>query len=282
MLEIVKLGILKTGCIGSAPLLEFIINERAERKDIETRIVGTGASMDKKHCEDVANSLIDYKPNFVIVVSPNATLPGPTIVRDLFMKNNIPTIVISDTPTKKIVKNLEAAGFGYIIPEADSMIGARREFLDSVEMALFNSDVIKVLAITGVFNLIVQSIDKVIQAFKNGKKIALPKITVNAENSIDASGLQNPYARSKAMAAYEIAQRVASLSSKGCFVIKEWEKYTIIVAAAHEMMRSAARLADEAREMEKTEDSLNRYPHRKDGAKLHKTRLIEKPEKLDQ
>ncbi|MFH0897455.1 MAG: F420-dependent methylenetetrahydromethanopterin dehydrogenase [Candidatus Bathyarchaeota archaeon] len=275
----VKIGILKVGCIGSAPLLEYLLDERAERYDIETRVVGTGASMVKNICENAANMLASYKPHFAIVVSPNATTPGPTAAREVLLKSGILSIIISDSPIKKISKNLEEAGFGYIIPEADSMIGARREFLDPIEMALFNSDTIKVLAVTGVLNLIIDSIDRVILNFKRGEKPILPKLIINKETAIAASGLQNPYARSKAMAAFEISSRVATLTSEGCFLLKEWESYIPIVSAAHEMMLIAARLADEAREIEKSANSVIRKPHAKDGVRLYKTKLIEKPVK---
>lgn len=43
MSKTVKIGILKVGCIGSAPLLEFLLDERAERRDIAVRVVGSGA-----------------------------------------------------------------------------------------------------------------------------------------------------------------------------------------------------------------------------------------------
>ena len=86
-------------------------------------------------------------------------------------------------------------------------------------------------------------------------------------------------ALAKAMAAYETAKRVADLSVEGCFKVKEWERYTKIVAAAHEMARAAAKLAEEAREMEKGEDSVTRKPHYDDGTILSKKKLIEKPKK---
>ncbi|HEY9245601.1 MAG TPA: F420-dependent methylenetetrahydromethanopterin dehydrogenase [Candidatus Methanoperedens sp.] len=43
-------------------------------------------------------------------------------------------------------------------------------------------------------------------------------------------------------------------------------------------MRAAAKLADEAREMEKANDSVFRKPHAKDGRLLAKTKLLEKPQ----
>jgi len=72
---------------------------------------------------------------------------------------------------------------------------------------------------------------------------------------------------------------VADLTVEGCFKVKEWERYTHIVAAAHELMREAARLADEAREMEKQGDTVFRAPHNRKGVLLRKEKLIEKPRK---
>jgi len=261
------------------PLLEFLLDERADRKDIEVRVVSAGAKMGPEHCSEVATRMVDVKPHFSIFISPNATLPGPSKGRKILADAGIPTIVISDSPTKKIIKDLEADGFGYLIIEADAMIGARREFLDSVEMALFNSNIIKVLAITGVFNLVFKEIDKVIRAMKNGEEPALPRIVVDKEKATAAARFKNPYAKSKAMAAYEISRGVVNLTTESCFIVKEWERYILIAAAAHEMMQYAAKLAEEAREIEKGGDTLLREPHSPDGAIMEKRKLIEKPTK---
>jgi len=277
--KIVKIGIVKAGGIGTMPLLEFLLDERAEREDIEVRVVGAGAKMGMEQCEDVAKAITAFTPDFALFISPNATLQGPKKGREILSSAGFPTIVVSDGPTKKIVKDLEDRGFGYIIIDADAMIGARREFLDSTEMALYNADILRVLAVTGVFNVVFQELDKVIEAVKNGKGITLPRIVVDKEMAVHAAGFQNPYARSKAMAAYEISRRVADLTAEGCFVVKERERYTPIVAAAHEMMRNAAKLADEAREMEKGGDAVLRSPHHPDGSALKKRKLDEKPVK---
>jgi methylenetetrahydromethanopterin dehydrogenase len=45
------------------------------------------------------------------------------------------------------------------------------------------------------------------------------------------------------------------------------------------MMRNAAKLADEAREMEKGGDAVLRSPHHPDGSALKKRKLDEKPVK---
>jgi len=274
---VVRIGFGKLGNIGSAPLLEFLLDERAERKDIEVRVVSSGAKMGVEHATDIAQKLGEFKPDLAIVTSPNATLPGPTKLRETLIGNRIPTIVISDSPAKKAVQGIEKSGAGYMIVDADSMIGARREFLDPSEMALFNADLFKVLTVTGVFNVLWQEIDKAIRLIQSGGAATLPRIVINREKAIEASGLNNPYARAKAVAAHEIARRVADLTVEGCFVVKEWERYTQLVAAAHEMMREAAKLAEEAREIEKAEDMILRTPHNDEGAILQKRKLLEKP-----
>lgn len=276
----VRVGFAKIGNIASAPLIEFLLDERADREDLEVRIISSGAKMSPEHAVEVASKLLELKPAFTVTTSPNASLPGPAKLRELIANGGVPLIVVSDAPTRKIVKDLEDAGFGYIIVLADSMLGARREFLDPVEMSLFNTDLIKVLAVTGVLNILQTELDKVIDSIKKGEKPVLPKIVVDKDAAVAAAGFENPYAKAKAIAAYEIARRVADLTTEGCFILKEWEKYTQVVAAAHEMMLTAAKLAEEAREMEKAGDTVFRSPHHRDGTTLKKHKLIEKPQRL--
>ena len=261
-------------------MIEFLLDERADREDIDVRVVSSGAKMNPAQAEEVAIKLLDFKPHFAIVTSPNATLPGPAKARDILAKAGIPTVVISDGPTKKIAKQLEEAGFGYIIIDADSMIGARREFLDPIEMAAFNADIMKILAVTGVFNIVFTELDNLVATLKKGEKPNLPHVIVDKERAVTAAGFQNPYAKAKAMAAYEISRRAADLTTEGCFVVQEWERYIPLITAAHEMIRKAALLADEAREIEKQADSVLRKPHHKDGTILTKRKLVEKPTRL--
>lgn len=277
MSEPIKIGFLKLGSIGTAPMIEFVLDERAERDDISTRTVGSGSKIGPAEAEECARRLLDFKPQIAIVTSPNAALPGPTRARQLLAEAGVPTIVVSDSPAKKALKQLEEGGFGYLIIEGDPMIGARREFLDPMEMAIFNSDVLKVLSITGALRLVANEIDRAIASLKGGAKPTPPRIVVDKEKAVDAAGFSNPYARAKALAAYEISCRVAAITTEACFVVKEWERYTVLAAAGHEMMRIASTLADEAREAEKGMDSLLRNPHFDDGTALHKSRLVEKP-----
>ncbi len=276
---VVKVGFLKLGCIGSALLIEFMLDERAEREDIDVRVVGAGAKLGVEQAEDVARRLLEFKPQLVVVTSPNAALPGPKKARQIIKDAGIATIVVTDSPGKKAAQELEQQGFGYVIVEADSMIGARREFLDPTEMVLFNLDVTAVLAATGALGLLAGEIDKAIEAVKSGAQPTLPKVIVDKEKAVKAAAFTNPYSASKAIAAYETARRVADMTTEACFVVKEWERYTQLASAAHEMMREAARLANESREVEKALDTVSRSPHYDDGTVLRKRKLIEKPSK---
>jgi len=275
----IRIGVAKVGNIGASVLLDILLDERAEREDISVRVVGSGPKLTPEEVREVVSKLLEFKPDLVLIASPNAALPGPTAGRELLAEAGVPTIVISDGPAKKAIKDIEEKGMGYIIVPADSMIGARREFLDPTEMAIYNADLLKVLACTGVFHAIVETIDRVIEDLKAGREPELPRLVLGRDEAVEAARFSNPYARAKAMAAYEMAAKVADLTVEGCFKVREWERYTHIVAAAHELMRQAAKLAEEAREMEKQGDTVFRAPHNKKGVLLRKTRLIEKPRK---
>lgn len=274
---VVKVGFVKLGSIGSAALIEFLLDERAEREDLDVRVVGSGAKIGPAQAEEIATKMLEFNPQFVVITSPNAALPGPTKAREVLTRSGAPLVIVSDGPAKKIREDLEAKGMGYLIVEGDSMLGARREFLDPVEMALFNADLIKVLSITGAYNVLYEEIDKVIDSIKEGREPILPRIVVDEEVAVEAGGFANPYAMTKAMAAFQVAKNVERVTTKACFKVKEWERYTALCSAAHEMMSFAAKLADEAREIEKRADTVLRKPHHDDGTRLVKRKLIEKP-----
>lgn len=280
MSGVVKIGVLKAGCIGSLPLLEFLLDERADREDIQVKVVGSGAKVTPEDCIEGAEQIVRQNVDLLIFIGPAQTTQGPSEARKILRAANKPVIVISDSPAKRIVKELEEYGFGYIIVEADSMIGARREFLDPIEMALYNSDVIRVLAITGAMNVLVEEIDKVVNAIKSGEKPTLPRIIVDSRRAVEAAGFSNPYAKAKAIASYELARQVSTITFEACFKMHEPEAYIPLVAAAHEIMRTAAKMADEAREIEKKGDSVLRKPHFKDGVRGEKRLLMEKPRRV--
>jgi len=273
-LKKVKVGIFKCGNIGSAPLLELLIDELADREDISVRSVTTGAKMLVEEVEEALPKIFDFNPDFVVFTSPNPAVQGPTKAREILLEKKVPSIFISDAPGKRLKEEFEKNGFGYIIVMGDPLIGARKEFLDPSEMALFNSNIIKVLAITGVYRMIYQEIDRIINCYKEGLTAELPKLIIDTDSIRDNSDFKNPYAKAKAMAAYELTKKVAEINTRACFMEKEKEKYIPLVACAHEIVQVAAKLAEEAREIEKYSDTLVRRPHSKDGKLKIKEKLM--------
>ncbi len=278
---VVKVGVAKLGNIASGVMAELLLDERADREDMQTFMATSGTKLQPEDIDRVVSNMKAWKPDFAIVVSPNGVLPGPTGAREQLAAAGIPCVVITDdVTTKKEWADIKDSKFGYIIMKADSMIGARREFLDPIEMADYNGNLVKVLAVTGAFRTLQLELDKVIHQVKAGKKgadLVLPKVVMTSDKAVQGE-FSNPYALAKARAAYEVAQAVAMVNVKGCFMTKEWEQYVPIVASAHEMMRHAALLCDEARELEKGADGVVRKPHKKDGVIVSKTKLISKPE----
>ncbi len=275
-MKVVKIGFVKLGNIGASRIVDLLLDERADREDIDARVMGTGAKMTPDNAEGTSQ-LLDWGPDLVVIVSPNAALPGPKKAREMTKEKGIPCIVVSDGPAKKAVDKLKEGGFGYIIIPGDPMIGARREFLDPVEMSIFNADVLSVLSVTGVVRLMQEEFNAVIAAIQKGEEVKLPQIIATAEKSVERAQFSNPYAKAKALAAYNMLEKVAEMDSKGCFMMKDPAGYVPMVAAAHELLRAAANFAYEAREMEKQTDSLVRMPHARTGEILKKTKLLDKP-----
>lgn len=271
----VKIGVLKTGNIASSLVLELLLDERADREDITVRVVASGAKMAPEEVEGLPEKILKENPDLIIYVAPNPAALGPQ--KAIGKLTGKKAIVIGDAPGIKIKEKLQGAGLGYIFVKGDSMIGARREFLDATEMALFNAEMLKVLSITGAMRALQEEIDKAVDAIKK-KSDYLPRIVLDAEAAVSYSGIKNPYARAKAMAAYEMAEKVGEINVKACFVVKEHEKYVPLAAEAHELLRCAAKLADEVREIEKAGDEVLRKPHSSEGKTLSKRRLGEKPE----
>jgi methylenetetrahydromethanopterin dehydrogenase len=272
-----KIGIFKCGNIGTSPVIELLLDELADRRDIKVRTVTTGSKMGAEDVEEALPKIFELNPDLLILISPNTSLPGPAKVREKISSSGLPSVVVSDAPGKRAKAELENQGLGYIIITGDPLIGARKEFLDPIEMAIFNSNISKVLAITGVYRILYQEIDKVIYAIENGQKPVLPRLIIDMSIIRDQSDFNNPYARAKAMAAYGLAEKIAEINTQACFVEKESEKYIFLVASAHEIAQTAAKLAEEAREIEKYNDSLMRKPHAKDGKPKIKTKLMLQP-----
>jgi methylenetetrahydromethanopterin dehydrogenase len=273
----VKVGVFKCGNIAISPLLELLLDELADRKDLKVRSITTGSKMDPADVEETLPKMLSFNPDIFVVISPNAALPGPAKAREIFANSGKPCIIVTDGPGKKVKSDLENQGIGYIVITGDPLIGARKEFLDPTEMALFNADISKVLAASGAFRIVQQEIDKVIYAVHVGTNPALPKLVIDLAYLRDNSVFANPYAQAKALAAYALAEKVAEINNTACFIEKDSAKYVLLAACAHEVAQAAAYLAQQAREIEKTNDTLTRKPHAKDGKIKNKTKLLSDP-----
>ena len=274
----IKLGVIKCGNIGLSPVLDLMMDERADREDLEIVVTGSGPKLGGPQCENVTQMMIDQKPALIIYMGPNLKGPGPSKAREMLKESGIPSIIISDGPGKAVVEELKEKGMGYYMIKCDAMIGARRPFLDPVEMILFNTDMARVLAITGVVKLITKAIDGALETLKAGGTPELPQMVVSWVKAAKAANFGNPYAELKAMAAFQACETVANMNVDGCFKTKGREEYMPKVGAAHELMRQAGKLADEARELDKAVNKVHRAPHAKDGKLLNKTDFVAKPE----
>jgi len=173
----VNIGFIKMGNLGMSQVINLLQDEIAAREGITVRVFGTGAKMSPAEAA-ASESFKQWDADFVIIISPNAAAPGPKAAREIW--KDVPCIVVSDGPTKKEAREaLEKEGFGYMILPVDPLIGAKREFLDPVEMASFNSDAMKVLSVCGVVRLVQEELDKVtdqVASGKSGKELELPHI----------------------------------------------------------------------------------------------------------
>lgn len=226
-----KIGVLKTGNIATSLVLELLLDERADREDISVEVFSTGAKMQVSDAEELLSRVDLEAYDLILYTTPNPSAPGPKKVIEALKGRR--AIVIGDAPGVKMKDTLEEYGLGYIFVLADSMIGARREFLDATEMVLFNADMLKVLAVTGAIRLVQEEVDAAIEAVKKGEEY-LPRIVVSGAKATARGRFANPYARAKARAAYEAAALVGELNVKGCFVVKEAEKYIPLVASAQD------------------------------------------------
>ncbi len=276
-MEQIKIGVFKCGNIGMSPLFELLLDELADRRDIRIRTVTTGSKMTAEDVDEALPKIFEFDPNLLVSISPNPSISGPAKVREKFSASGLPSVIVSDAPAKRIKAELEKQGIGYVIVTGDPLIGARREFLDPIEMAVFNSNIIKVLAITGVYRIVHQELDKLIHAIKMEMQPVLPKLIIDVKSIRDNSDFENPYAKAKAMAAYELAEKIAEINIQACFVEKDRDRYIPLVACAHEIAQVAAKLAEEAREIEKYNDTLVRKGHSKNGKPKVKTKLMLPP-----
>jgi methylenetetrahydromethanopterin dehydrogenase len=276
-IKVKKVGILKFGNIASSVMLDMLLDERADRDDIEVKTISSGAKLTSKSIKSAYEIFSKQTFDLSIIATPNASLKAPLGIIQELAKNVKHVIVLTDVVKKETIELLKESKIGYLIVKPDAMIGARREFLDPVEMAIFNSDLIKVLAIGGVFNILYQEIDRVLNQITQKKEVKLPYMTITPKKAVKYANFDNPYAAAKAQAALEIAQAAAKVNTDGCFKINKRLEYIPQVATGHEMIQAAAALAEAAREIEKSNNKVQRKPHHYKGEIQKKRLLKEKP-----
>ena len=98
---VVKVGVAKLGNIASGVMAELLLDERADREDMQTFMATSGTKLEPADVDRVVSNLKAYKPDFCIVVSPNGVLPGPTGARERLAAAGIPVIIITDDVTTK-------------------------------------------------------------------------------------------------------------------------------------------------------------------------------------
>lgn len=273
-----RIGIGKIGNLATTMILEHLLDELADRKDIVVRVASSGPKMREEDAEEIGEAVLRFNPDLLIACSPNPSLKAPRKLVDILASSGKPLVVVGNPPSRiSYLEELEARGIGYIIVEADPMIGGRREFLDPTEMALFNGYLLIVLSATGILRAVSRKIDEIIESLKRGEKPDLPRVVLGRDQIEEFSKTENPYALSKLIAAHEIVRIAGKLSIEGCFKEEDPKRYIPLVSAAHELVRIAALLADEAREIDKSSNNLYRDPHYKDGRILEKRSLMEKP-----
>ena len=74
---VVKIGIIKCGNIGTSPVLDLLLDERADRPNIDVCVIGSGAKMNPDEIEKAVPLMLEMDRDFVIFISPNPGAPGP-------------------------------------------------------------------------------------------------------------------------------------------------------------------------------------------------------------
>ena len=92
LVMVVKVGVAKLGNIASGVMVELLLDERADRTDMQTFMATSGTKLEVEDVDRVVKNLIAYKPDFAIVVSPNGVLPGPTGAREALKAAGIPVV----------------------------------------------------------------------------------------------------------------------------------------------------------------------------------------------
>ena len=94
--QFIRVGIFKCGNIGTAPLLELLLDELADRKDIKIRTVTTGSKMALEDVEEALPKMMEFNSDIYVVISPNTALPGPAKARETLAGSRKPGYLYRD------------------------------------------------------------------------------------------------------------------------------------------------------------------------------------------
>lgn len=235
--------IIKIGNTSVAQAIDYLFTDIAK-----INIISSGAKLNPKQIKEIIPQAVDSNPDLIILTTPNPEAVGPAFARSELSQLDIPVIIIGDSPLVgvKIQDEMKHQNLGFILVSGDPMIGVRQEFLDASEMCIFNADIVKVLAICGVFKTIRKIIIKYLD------HTILPQLTLTGNDVIVNAGFTNPYAEAKALAAYTVCESIAYINLEGSYLTDDFERYMDLLSAASELANTAYKLADEAYMIEHT------------------------------
>lgn len=180
-----NISIIKIGNTGVAQAIDYLFTDIAK-----INIISSGAKLNPKQIRDIIPPAVETNPDLIILTTPNPGAVGPAFARSELSKLDIPVIIIGDSPLvgAKIQDEMKQQNLGYILVSGDPMIGVRQEFLDASEMCIFNADIVKVLAISGVY----KTIRKIIIKYLDDN--ILPQLTLTGNDVIANADFTNHYA----------------------------------------------------------------------------------------
>lgn len=271
---VVKITFVKLGNITLTTLLDIMLDERASRTDIEVTVFSSSTKLKESDAERLLPLIDQVEKDLVVLISPNANLPGPQQLINK-LHGSAPLIVVSDAAKKEIREEWKEKGIGYLIVPFDPMIGAKKDFLDPAEMGIFNGQIITIFSITGVFTYLTKELDKVINMIKAGEEPKLPYKYLSTTTVVGDYPFSNDYSKPKAIACLETLKQVGKINTNALYSEQDREKALLLLAAAHEMVDQAATMALEIRELEKATNHLVKQPHSKEGDTLHKVHFFD-------
>ena len=74
---VVKIGIIKCGNIGTSPVIDLLLDERADRPNIDTCVIGSGAKMNPEEIEKAVPLMLEHGQRFRCIHKPKPRCTRP-------------------------------------------------------------------------------------------------------------------------------------------------------------------------------------------------------------